>query len=133
MFVDLTIFTLSVYGPDDHYLMQCRGTLHLKSLKSSPAMSSFQQVPLPPSNLTSLRLSAKYGGYYFIRARSKFTDLLSEDEADELLEEDHVITFISAVSVVLNQSTNCMGKIIFFFCLFCCLHKPCITANVYVY
>ena len=78
-------------------ILSHRGTLHLKSLKSSsPSPSSFQQLPLPASNLTSLRLAAKYGGYYFIRARSKFTDLLSEKEGSS--EGDYVITFISAVS-----------------------------------
>jgi hypothetical protein len=79
--------------------MLCRGTLHLKSLKSSPAPSTFQQLTLPTSNLTSLRLAAKYGGYYFIRARSKFTDLLSEKETVQEAEQgSFVVTFISAVS-----------------------------------
>ena len=69
-----------------------RGTLHLKSLKPANVSSRFKQLPLPASNLTSLKMSAKYGGYYFIRAKSKlkFTDF--DDSSD------YVITFISAVS-----------------------------------
>lgn len=45
-------------------------------------------------------MSAKYGGYYFIRARSKFTDLLSESGATKEPQGDYVITFISAVSII---------------------------------
>ena len=90
--------TITQYG-DDPYHIYFRGTLHLKSLKSSASAPSFQQLPFPQSNLTSLRLAAKYGGYYFIRARSKFTDLLSENEGTAEDQGDNVITFISAVSI----------------------------------
>ena len=86
-----------------------RGTLHLKSLKSTSVPSSFQQLPLPASNLTSLRMSAKYGGYYFIRARSKFTDLLSEQGGGGS-QDDYVATFISAVSVALVARTFTVNK-----------------------
>jgi len=40
--------------------------------------------------------AAMEGGYYFLRARSKFTDVHSES----IHEEDYVSTFISAVSHV---------------------------------
>ena len=42
--------------------------------------------------------AAMAGGYYFLRARSKFTDAHSESTH----EEDYVSTFISAVSRALN-------------------------------
>lgn len=61
-------------------------------------------MPFPQSNLTSLRLAAKYGGYYFIRARSKFTDLLSEMEELGENQGDSVITFISAVSITITKA-----------------------------
>ena len=86
-----------------------RGTLHLKSLKTATVSSSFQQLPLPPSNLTSLRMSAKYGGYYFIRARSKFTDLLGEKEASADSGGEYVTTFISAVSLCIPYSSYFRG------------------------
>lgn len=92
---------------DDHYHIMSRGTLQLKSLKSSPAPYSFQQLSLPSSNLTSLRLSAKYGGYYFIRARSKFTDLLSDtSDSSKTSQRDYVITFISAVSNITSSDNS---------------------------
>ena len=70
----------------------------MKSLKTSTGPLTFQQLPLLFSNFTSLRLAAKYGGFYFIRAKSKFTDLLSEKGATETTPGDYVATFISAVS-----------------------------------
>jgi len=76
-----------------------RGTLHLKSLKTSTGPLAFQQSPLSSSNVTSLRLAARFGGFYFIRTRSKFSDLLSQsDEAGGGGEGDYVTTLISAVS-----------------------------------
>ncbi len=52
-------------------------------------------------------MAAEYGDYYFIRARSKFTDLLSEREGDQNDNEGrYVVTFISAVSEHWNSKTT---------------------------
>ncbi len=54
---------------------------------------------LPPLNTTCMQAAARNGESYFIRARSKFTDIHGDEVEEDLKEEVvFVSTFISAVS-----------------------------------